>query len=98
MQFGDNYSSSSSDRFLTDASYLSLQNINAGYTLPADWTKHAGIQKLRVYFAADNIWVWSQRQGLDPRQSISGGDYAIELARNQLMKHQKPLTVNVVGG
>ncbi len=72
FQFGDNYSASTSDRFLTDASYLSLQNINAGYTLPSDWTKKIGVQKLRVYFAADNIWVWSKRQGLDPRQSITG--------------------------
>jgi hypothetical protein len=72
MQFGDNYSSASSDRWLTDASYLSLQNINAGYTLPSELTRHIGIEKLRVYFAADNIWVWSKRQGLDPRQSITG--------------------------
>jgi hypothetical protein len=72
MQFGDVYSSSSSDRFLTDASYLSLQNINAGYTFPTDWTRKIGVEKIRLYFAADNIWVWSKRQGLDPRQSITG--------------------------
>lgn len=22
---------------------------------------------------ADNVWTWSKRQGLDPRQSITGG-------------------------
>ena len=30
-------------------------------------------EKLRIYGVADNIWVWSKRQGLDPRQSMTGG-------------------------
>ncbi|MDE6180661.1 MAG: SusC/RagA family TonB-linked outer membrane protein, partial [Phocaeicola sp.] len=72
LQYADNYSSASSDRFLTSASYLSLQNISLGYTLPATLTRHIGIEKLRVYFAADNVWIWSKRQGLDPRQSMLG--------------------------
>ena len=72
MQFDDQYTAGTSDRFLTDASYLSLNNINFGYTFPKLLTKKVGIENLRVYVAADNIWVWSKRQGLDPRQSISG--------------------------
>ena len=71
-QFNDLYSASTSDRFLTSASYLSLQNINFGYTLPMRLTRQAGIERLRVYVAADNVWLWSKRQGLDPRQSMSG--------------------------
>lgn len=70
--FGDLYTASSTDRFLTDASYLSLDNINFGYTLPKNVVKKLYLNKLRVYFAADNIWVWSKRQGLDPRQSFTG--------------------------
>ena len=73
LQFGDQYSAGASDRFLTDASYLSLNNINFGYTLPNSWTRKIRMEKVRVYFSADNVWVWSQRQGLDPRQSITGG-------------------------
>ena len=73
-QYGETSSpAASSNRFLTDASYLSLQNINIGYTLPRTFTKKMGVEKFRIYAAADNIWYWSQRQGLDPRQSISGG-------------------------
>ena len=70
FQFGDN--PYSSDRFLTSASYLSLQNINLGYTLPASLTRKIEIEKIRVYLSADNVWYWSKRQGLDPRQSITG--------------------------
>ena len=72
LQFDDSYSAATSDRFLTDASYLSLNNINFGYTFPKMWTKKIGVENCRLYVAADNIWVWSKRQGLDPRQSISG--------------------------
>lgn len=72
FQYGDSFSASNSDRFLTSASYLSLQNINAGYTLPSKICQTMGMQKLRVYVACDNVWLWSKRQGLDPRQSISG--------------------------
>ena len=73
FQFDDQYTTSHSDRFLTSASYLSLQNVNFGYTLPASMTRKAGIEKIRLYFAGENLFVWSKRQGLDPRQSITGG-------------------------
>ncbi|WP_316250685.1 SusC/RagA family TonB-linked outer membrane protein [Parabacteroides acidifaciens] len=72
LQFGDQFTASTSDRFLTSASYLSLQNINFGYTLPTNWVRTLGLGKLRVYMAADNVFLWSKRQGLDPRQSING--------------------------
>ena len=73
FQFGDLYTTATSTRFIVDASYLSLQNINFGYTLPSKLVKKMYLNKLRVYFAAENVWVWSQRQGLDPRQSFTGG-------------------------
>lgn len=73
-QYNDNNVAQTQSRFLTDASYLSLQQINFGYTLPDNVVKKLFLNKLRVYFAAENIWVWSQRQGLDPRQSFTGGN------------------------
>ena len=71
--FGDSYTVSSSDRFLTDASYISLNNVNFGYTLPQTLTRKAQIERVRFYVSADNVYYWSKRQGLDPRQSITGG-------------------------
>lgn len=68
----DKYTASSSSRFLTSASYLSLQNINFGYTIPSNICRKMYLSKVRVYFAADNVWLWSKRQGLDPRQSFTG--------------------------
>ncbi len=72
--FSDETTNSASSRFLTNASYFSIENINFGYTLPASLTRRMFLQKLRVYFACENVWVWSKRQGLDPRQSFTGGN------------------------
>ena len=78
FQLGDMYSSASSDRFLTDASYLNFQNAQIGYTIPAKITQKMKISRLRVYVTCDNIVYWSVRQGLDPRYSFSGTtNYAI---------------------
>ena len=72
LHYDDQYSTGTSDRFLTSASYLNIQNINVGYTLPVDWTKKFGVSSLRVYLACDNVVYWSKRRGLDPRYSFSG--------------------------
>ena len=73
LQYGDEYSTAMSDRFLTDASYLNIQNITVGYTLPQNITRKFLVSKLRLYVVCDNVWYWSRRKGLDPRQSMTGG-------------------------
>ncbi len=72
IQYGDSYAAYQSDRFLVSASYLNLQNVNLGYTIPRTLCSKIGINKVRVYVTATNLWLWSKRQGLDPRQSITG--------------------------
>lgn len=76
FQFGDQFTGATSDRFLTSSSYLSLQNITLGYTLPAKCLRSLSISKLRVYATAENVWVWSKRQGFDPRQGLGGSNAA----------------------
>ena len=71
-QFDEIYSSSMSTRFLTDASYLNIENINLGYTFPKKWTSVAQISALRLYVAAENVGYFSKRKGFDPRQTYSG--------------------------
>lgn len=61
-----------SDRFLTNASYLNLQNINFGYTLPRNMTQRWGIERMRVFFSGENMGYVSARRGLDPRMSNIG--------------------------
>ena len=74
-QFGDENTGSLSSRFLAKASYLSLQNLSVGYTLPANLTRKAKIEKVRVYMNASNVWLWSARRGLDPRTAMINSGY-----------------------
>lgn len=66
---------SSVDFFYTSASFLSLNNVNFGYTVPKEFLyryTRGQVKNLRLYVAADNVYYWSARKGLDPRQSLTG--------------------------
>jgi len=67
----DNYTNSVSDRWLISSDYLSLNNITIGYSLPRSVIAPLGLEKVRVYFAADNVALISARDGLDPRTSYT---------------------------
>lgn len=61
-----------SSLFLTDASYLSLQNISLGYNFGNNVTNTLRLDSLRLYALANNVALWSKRQGYDPRLSLTG--------------------------
>ncbi len=74
FQFQDLYSAAASSRFLTKATYLNIENINFGYTLPASVLAKLRIQGLRIYAAAENVFYWSKRRGFDPRHTYHDTD------------------------
>ena len=80
----DNYANSISDRFLISSDYFSIDNITLGYTLPKSVTAKIGIEALRVYFAADNVALFSARQGLDPRLGIVSASTSFYTSRRSL--------------
>ena len=73
----DSYTNYSSTRWLTSSNYLSLQNITLGYTLPQNFTKKMHINSIRIYGSAENLFLWSTRKGLDPRQGYVNSDAAV---------------------
>jgi hypothetical protein len=70
LNAGDRYTAYTSTRFLTSASYLSINNITIGYTIPKKYLNKIGLNSVRVYFVGDNLALFSKRQGLDPRQGF----------------------------
>ena len=74
--YNDQNINASSDRFLVPASYLNFQNAQIGYSFPARILSRIKLTRLRMYVTCDNIWYWSYRKGLDPRQSLSGSTSA----------------------
>ena len=57
------------DWAMDDASFLRLQSLTVGYTLPEAITKKAGIQRLRLYVTGTNLFVISSYPGFDPEVS-----------------------------
>lgn len=47
------------DRYLQSLAYLRLKNLVVGYTLPARWTKHIGVNRCRVYLSGENLFTWT---------------------------------------
>lgn len=55
-----------SDRFIEDGSYLRIQNIRLGYTLPQELTQKVRIERLRFYANAQNVYTITNYSGYDP--------------------------------
>ena len=55
-----------SSEFIEDASYLRLNTLTIGYTLPKTLTKKVGISNLRVYFTGGNLFCLTGYSGVDP--------------------------------
>ena len=72
IEKGNRYISRSSNRFLKDASYLSLRNINLSYTLPAEWSSRVGMSSVKVFVSGDNLVTFTKLKGMDPTQAFSG--------------------------
>ena len=63
-----------SSKYIEDASYLRLNNLSLGYNFPEKLTKPLNIQRLRVYFSAQNLLTLTKYQGFDPEVNAKAGD------------------------
>ncbi|HMQ45959.1 MAG TPA: TonB-dependent receptor [Saprospiraceae bacterium] len=55
-----------SDRFIEDGSYIRIQNVRLGYTLPTAFTQKFRIQHLKLYVNAQNLYTITNYSGYDP--------------------------------
>ena len=55
-----------SDYWVENGSYVRLNNIILGYSLPKQSLKKIGLSKFRVYVAADNLCTISKYNGYNP--------------------------------
>lgn len=64
---------SSSSRFLTDGSYLNLNNIRLSYNVPGSWIESTGfLTQASVFVSGDNLWLASARKGFNPSTQEAG--------------------------
>ncbi len=55
-----------SDRYVEDGSYLRIQNVTLGYSLPQDVLSKYKISRLRLYGSAQNLYTFTNYSGYDP--------------------------------
>ena len=73
----DGYSFQVCSYFVEKASYLRLQNVVLGYSLPRSLISKATIQNLRIYAQLENALTFTKYSGLDPaftNRDVSAGN------------------------
>lgn len=61
-----------SDYWKINAGYLRMKNLSIGYNFPHKWIETIGLERLRLYFSANNLFTISDFvPGLDPESSSS---------------------------
>ena len=60
-------------RYLQNAAYIRLKNLQIGYTIPAQITRKIGISNLRVFFSGENLFTLTGLpEGFDPETINTG--------------------------
>jgi hypothetical protein len=61
-------------RYLQNAAYLRIKNLQLGYSLPASVMKAIKLQRIRLYVSAENLATFTKlAKTLDPELSIGSG-------------------------
>jgi TonB-linked SusC/RagA family outer membrane protein len=55
-----------SDRYVEDGSYLRIQNVTLGYSLPADVLSKVKMSRVRIYGSVQNLYTFTDYSGYDP--------------------------------
>lgn len=60
-------------RYLQNAAYIRLKNLQVGYTIPQSITEKVKVQKLRLYVSGENLWTQTKMTSVFDPETISGG-------------------------
>lgn len=71
-QYADRYFTSASDRWLTKADYLNLQNVTLSYVVPKKWVHKIGIEGLVASVGVDDLFMLTKRKGFIPNRDFDG--------------------------
>jgi TonB-linked SusC/RagA family outer membrane protein len=81
IQSDPNNNSRVSSFYLQSGSYLRLQNMQIGYSLPRVLMHRIGVKSLRFYFSAQNLLTFTKYKGFDPEigQQYSGSGGTLDI-------------------
>mgnify|MGYP004429507381 FL=1 len=66
------YNNAASNRFLKDASYLSMKNVTLAYSMPASWIRRLDVNSIELNLSIENGFYLTKRKGLNPQESFDG--------------------------
>ena len=75
---GSAYNYLGSDRYVEDASYVRLSNLQISYSVKAEWLKKVGLKNMNIYASADNLCLWTKYTGLEPEVANGGEGIAYD--------------------
>ena len=79
---------------LWDATYVMLENISLGYTIPRNITQKASISQARIYLNLDNAWLYSKYPGYNPMGNYRG-DSALSQGVDRAGDYPLPRTFSI---
>jgi TonB-linked SusC/RagA family outer membrane protein len=62
----DHINNAISSRMIEDGTYLRIQNVTLGYSLPLDLISKIKLSRLRVYVSGQNLYTFTNYKGYDP--------------------------------
>ena len=69
---GNSKNQETSTRYLQNAAYIRLKNIQIGYTLPRKWTEKAGMSSVRIYTSGENLFTLTKMTKIFDPETLSG--------------------------
>lgn len=59
-------------KYLNNLAYLRVKNLTIGYTIPQNLTQKVSVEKLRIYFSAQNLFTFDHIDGVMDPESTGG--------------------------
>jgi hypothetical protein len=74
-----------STRWMQDGDYMRIKNLTLAYILPGSFSGRFGIQQLRVYASAINLYTFHDVDFWDPERGVDGTGFGIYPQTKKIM-------------
>lgn len=85
-------------RFLSDASYIRLKNLQISYALPEKLLSSIKMKSVRVNVTGQNLWMWTKYDGVDPEAVTIQTNYRERNIAYGVIRNVVPLSKSVTLG
>jgi TonB-linked SusC/RagA family outer membrane protein len=83
-----------STKYIEDGSYLRINNIALGYTIPANLVKKVGLNSVRLYCNIQNLYTFTKYTGFDPEVGVNPQDATSYTFGFDMGRYPSPRTVS----